>query len=405
MGFLPAILFNTDRFLLSEGQGGGAESPPPCAPLAPWGTRCKNYGSLINRPHSLSPFTCIPGPITFMDGLVGAATPDLRYIITTPNVDFVPTFNQGVVTIQYHHDHRFGLEDPVLHPQIYSAQFPHFPFIRQRPDDPEHRHQLLWTNLEDKDVVNVHGICVSHLAFINSDLRLQMSLFVDDMNRQVGNYLEDSSPGKTRLHFACAAMNAAFARLGYAATLPDLQRQFVSVQRYYLECEAWLAWKAKEQETVLQPIPQSALQYIGAYTTQPAIAQLLMEARVPVWLFRRNEEIHSEVVIHEIVEPKPPVHIDTTRPHQPLWKGYPGRESLAATCLGGYTYFNVERVPFTRELIPRSEAHPPLSSEAPGAARVPDYAAAPFPIQSTPSSPGPRKRSLPGQYSLQPPIL
>lgn len=330
-------------------------------------------------------FIRFPGPITYQDGLFGASTPDDRYVITTPNADYIPTINQGSLTIQLYGDGRFGMEDPILWPQLYHSRFPHFPFIRRRPRNPTSRYEILWSDLAENEFVPSHGTTVSRMGFVATLRRSQMKLFVDDMNKQVLEYSIAHDRHNERLHFACAAMNRAHARFTYSASFQDLQQQLVTLQRFYLECEAFILWSSRRVPDARQK-PLIPSHYIGAYTTQPSVVQTLFETGIPVWLFRRQEEIHGKIVIiHILVHSEDPKDIDVTNPHQAVFEGYPGEATLAATCQGGFAYYDVERVPFTRDYIPKPDsALKPPPMEAP---QVPDYAA-PAPSASSSSKRG-----------------
>ncbi|THG97080.1 hypothetical protein EW026_g4855, partial [Hermanssonia centrifuga] len=61
-------------------------------------------------------------PLQYRDGFAGCATPDDKYLVTSPNVDWIPRPVYGMVSVSLRHDARFGIHDPILWPQVFVKQ-------------------------------------------------------------------------------------------------------------------------------------------------------------------------------------------------------------------------------------------------------------------------------------------
>ena len=56
-----------------------------------------------------------------------------QFVVTTPNVNFIPHLMLGPSTLQLRKDGRFGRQDPTLLPQRHSNKFSQSCFILRRP--------------------------------------------------------------------------------------------------------------------------------------------------------------------------------------------------------------------------------------------------------------------------------
>lgn len=108
---------------------------------------------------------------------------------------------------------------------------------------------------------------------------------------------------------------------------------------------------------------------MGAFTTDPAIAQKFLSAGIPVWLMRHPDMITADVVIKTAIfdfdTPDTIVLDYGPFPSSPIYVGMAGARHLAATSLGGHTYLDVEKTP-----VPDLD-HPSILARAPQPLRKP----------------------------------
>ena len=71
---------------------------------------------------------------------MGTYTRDSKYVVTTPNVDFVPEPFVGQVRVIMRRDYRFGENDPFQWPQIFTGEFDFLCVLRR----PTSRYGVMW---------------------------------------------------------------------------------------------------------------------------------------------------------------------------------------------------------------------------------------------------------------------
>ncbi|THG97163.1 hypothetical protein EW026_g4788 [Hermanssonia centrifuga] len=84
----------------------------------------------------------------YLDGLVGASSPENRYMITSPNVEFVPLPIWGTIKLRMRADGRFGIHDPVNCPQMFLYKHGHLAALLRKPDDLHD--PITWKHSADK---------------------------------------------------------------------------------------------------------------------------------------------------------------------------------------------------------------------------------------------------------------
>ncbi|KAJ3474061.1 hypothetical protein NLI96_g12671 [Meripilus lineatus] len=323
------------------------------------------------------------GEITFADGLVAAELDD-KWVITSPNNSWIPKILLGKVSIAYHGDGRFGSADPIQWPQVYSARFPHFCLMLRKPTSPLDARLVMWERLTEADFLPVLGCSLTSFGVISSTLQERLRPHVDNVMHRVQEYCKVKNAKGQRILFTSNALRDTFQRLSLPASFRDMNRQLIMVQRFWQESLAWLTW-VQDKWSHFQPQPDDApapynAEFMGAYTTDPAVVQQLFRAGVPVWYLRRPEEITSLTVIRDVVDITPPTLIDTSDSTFVLYSGMIGHHSLAATCMGGHSYSDVERLPFHNPDVSR----PPLQRAVP--VSIPSSSLGLAPLRTDPGS-------------------
>lgn len=243
--------------------------------------------------------------MTYRDGLVGFATDDGKWVFTSPNANWIPQPVFGHISVAYREDGRCGTEDPIQWPQLFCHSLPHLAVIMHRPKDPADSRQPIWRAITMEDFVPLKGSVVSCLGTLSAARRMDLRRLVDSMAERVMKHCYLHPTVSSRLNFCDTAMRNAAMRLDYPATYRDIVLQAVNVQRYWLECMAWLDWVETLWDdffpTVNATPPPLQSQYMGAFTTDPAVAQKLLSAGIPVWLMRHPDMITADVVIRHCI--------------------------------------------------------------------------------------------------------
>ncbi|KAJ3475398.1 hypothetical protein NLI96_g11862 [Meripilus lineatus] len=323
------------------------------------------------------------GDITFSDGFVAAELDD-KWVVTSPNSSWIPKIILGKVSIAYHSDGHFGSADPIQWPQVYLARFPHFCLMLRKPTSPLDARLVMWERLTEADFSPVLGCSLTSFGVVSSTLQERLRPHVDNVMNQVQEYCKAKNAKGQRILFTSNALRDTFQRLSLPASFRDMNRQLIMVQRFWQESLAWLTW-VQDKWSHFQPQPDDApapynAEFMGAYTTDPAVVQQLFRAGVPVWYLRRPEEITSLTVIRDVVDITPPMLIDTSDPTFVLYSGMIGHHTLAATCMGGHSYSDVERLPFHNPDVSR----PPLQRAVP--VSIPSSSLGLAPLRTDPGS-------------------
>ncbi|KAJ3477779.1 hypothetical protein NLI96_g10230 [Meripilus lineatus] len=190
------------------------------------------------------------------DGRLAAEIEGGKWVVTTPNADWIPEVLVGRISVSYHEDGRFGAADPTQWPQIYSSRFPHFCLMPCRPTESYDARHVMWDTLTPLDFRPAFGCSLASFGVASGNVIGRLQHLVDDVIRRAQEYSDRVNSKGMRIRFTCAAMSDSFNRLSYPATFRDLNRQFISVQRFWKESVAWLTWVQDKWEH-FEPSPSA----------------------------------------------------------------------------------------------------------------------------------------------------
>ncbi|KAI0652683.1 hypothetical protein C8Q79DRAFT_997655 [Trametes meyenii] len=237
------------------------------------------------------------------DALCLAATRDRLWLVSSPNVDYVPTPPLGVKEVYLHDDFRYG---------EYLCAI-------SRPVPPTHRlAPLWWTPDRDQDFELLGASVVKCLGLLKASCVEHLSVLVDTLSERVQSLLDQRI-------FPC--------------TFRDV--------RYWLMASAFLDYYgiysrlARAKNAVNRGL-------MGAFTTDPAVAQQFHVWGIPVWWLRQEDSITATTRVYACDQPLEPADI-FQRKRAPgaetIYRGLVGSAHLEATCQGGHTYWDISRVP------------------------------------------------------------
>lgn len=285
----------------------------------------------------------------YTDARCAAFTDDRKWVITTPNMEFIPTPPIGILEVVLREDYRYGMVDPIQWPQLYSAGYEYLCALQRRREAPHRLARLWWTPDEGEDFQLLQGCTIKTLGLLRPECVRELSGMVDDLVAEVA----DSD--RRRLHvvddrvlWLTTAMRHARDRLrNFACTFRDAAMQVREVQRYWLMTRAYLdyygtyirlGWRSNPLNTDL----------MGAFTTDPGVVQNLYEAGIPVWFVRQDASLLESTVVYELTKLEPPrgVSVNAGPQHGAvLYRGLVGRKHLDMMARGGHTYLDISRAP------------------------------------------------------------
>ena len=105
------------------------------------------------------------------------------------------------------------------------------------------------------------------------------------------------------LHRHAARMRDGIFKLDYAGTFRNVLRQVSTIQWYYLYTRAILDWNTSVAPRLNTPGPHDTLsKYMGVFSHDADHAARLFDVGIPIWLFRRPQQIHADVVVRQLID-------------------------------------------------------------------------------------------------------
>ena len=323
--------------------------------------------------------------LEWSDGLTGAWTDDKKYVITSPNMDFVPKPQVGIVHVRLRVDGRYGTADPVQWPQVYTDKYSYLCAIRRPvlPRDP--LFPLWWTPAEDTDFEVLTGSLFTCLGLLRWSCVAPLNDLVEKLLDEAYRYGVESHD---HLRWLTMAMRHVRDRLRcFPCRFRDTMIQVREVQHYWLMVRAFLDYP-RLLHAQAGPIQPTRKTLMGAFTTDPATVQRLFTAGVPVWFIRSDVSILKDTTIRHVCLPLEPSTINMELPlgvDHILYRGLTGEGHLAATARGGHTYHEIARAPLLA-VDEDGRYHSPPSQNS--------YKASNTPLTTSGSSAGPVRRHV-----------
>ncbi|KAI0685861.1 hypothetical protein BC835DRAFT_1420864 [Cytidiella melzeri] len=218
--------------------------------------------------------------VLFRDGLVASSMPDGKYVITSPNMSYVSVPCWGQVSVSMKADGRFGMEDPLLWPQIYDAS----PSCRLLSCMPRfthpHHSKDVWETLTQDDMQiassNIPGMFIMMPARL-ATLRKHLADLHHDLEER-----DKTNPPNSHLRWLYMHTAASLECLSIASSSRDLIRQFANLERYYcmvVVCMTHERLFSNLDSTAPPRIVHPDL--MGCFTTSPLVTAHMYTAGVP----------------------------------------------------------------------------------------------------------------------------
>ena len=176
--------------------------------------------------------------MSFLDGLVEAASDCNSAVITSPNMNFILQPVLSRVEVKTRADGRFEIEDPIQWPQFLSFKYSYFSCILRQPQNLQDRWKSIWSAPSSQDFIPTHGTIVSSLESLRDSFRDPLGVLVWEMSQKVREYQHRKVEEVTYLNFCETWMWTSFSCLSFPATYRDLLVQVINIQWYWLECDA-----------------------------------------------------------------------------------------------------------------------------------------------------------------------
>ncbi len=253
---------------------------------------------------------------------MGCATADGDYIVTSPNVRFIPLPLYGEVVVSMKCDGNFGIPDPIHWPQIFSpnTRYAWLSAIQRMQEPASSTAHTMWQALHPDEFRILCNSIVRTIGTVSLTRREAPREFVGPLYNRVAAFERRCGVNQELRHLT-DSMQDAFLRLDYPSTFRDLVRQVAVVQRFWKMSTAWLEWHVKIWHNyVFESDPASHASHadrtrkdpMGAFTTDIDVVQKFVRAGIPVWFMRRPETLTKDDVVVEVVSLTEPCQIPNT---------------------------------------------------------------------------------------------
>ncbi|KAJ7046285.1 hypothetical protein C8F04DRAFT_1173228 [Mycena alexandri] len=256
-----------------------------------------------------------PSTLGPLDGRVAAhfEMGNALYFVTT-NALYVPRLPEvDPKQIVVRQDMRFGPDDPVLWPRLYSDKFCHLPAIPKAPTDAENPLSLMWWNPDPDDFVcPASGRTLTRrLGRLRFDWYAKLAALTNVLLSEHDRYLKSlptDNLAKPPLLLAqlVERLRLSLERLRIPSTFIRMVVGVTTVQREYLELTGLLRYMTKYRprlDGIANPAADTTSpdNCIGCFTDNPRIAQIFWKVRLPCWLIRPLQAFADERILKMVV--------------------------------------------------------------------------------------------------------
>ncbi|KAH0825854.1 hypothetical protein J3R83DRAFT_7775 [Lanmaoa asiatica] len=238
-------------------------------------------------------------------------------VITSPNSNFIPRpfiHSENILPMQ---DGRYGVWDcfqwPQLHCHVYS--WAGCVLREEAHVEREDRCRLWWkVGKQSFKIIPGSDFSVGHLRqpeFARLDaIYLDAEKAVQKWAREHRSYT-----GPIRFHVWLKACHRVLMRIkDLPLTFFDMKLHVAHFQRLALDIFAMLdyldielhGWKDG------QPRTRASTRFMGVFTSDPDVCQIMFDARVPVWFLRKENLLSYDLKVCQVVEVRQPSTIDTS---------------------------------------------------------------------------------------------
>ncbi|RDB16352.1 hypothetical protein Hypma_002981 [Hypsizygus marmoreus] len=283
------------------------------------------------------------------------------WVVTTPNIGFLPKTIVGDHVVKARKDGQYGLEDRTLHLQYYSTYFEYICCIPRHPP-PESKDPIhgMWWTPGPGDIDLIEGSAFDVLIGVLKKEHLNALRKFRD-----GYMVESREYQEVKGHNSLCAllemtMRHCFSKLANSGmTLKEIVLAVAEFQWACLDLHAWLDY-VKIFSPRLSPGPENRKEThtpdwtrMGAFTEEVLIAEQLWTMEIPVWLVRPSFHILPDMNINICLSETPVDDIvlddwvdpyGIVEPYPVVYMGPSGTDMLRTTQRIGCIFMDLKEV-------------------------------------------------------------
>ncbi|KAF8327855.1 hypothetical protein F5887DRAFT_1083582 [Amanita rubescens] len=206
-----------------------------------------------------------------------------KYLITSPNADYIPEPAWGKRNIRIRADFRFGLDDYTLWTQPYLKDYPHMAAIPKKPTSPNDPLSIMWYDALEADFVHSPGSAI-RLGKLALGITYRFRTLKEQLASRVIKYMQNVNQAPQFIGPLSTAMRHSLIRLEIIdSTLQEMRFGIAEFQRYYLELYGLMDYLEIYQPRMLglKPRATTVADCVGAYVSNPREAQEFFDAGIP----------------------------------------------------------------------------------------------------------------------------
>lgn len=252
----------------------------------------------------------VSGKLLFTDALCAAPFSKDEYVITSPNMSWVPLLTLGSVDMHIRDDTLYGHHDPIQWPQQWVYKMPHLCIIALPPDEDDDPHHIMWWRPGREEIDYIDSSVMTDFERLRRSHVMTLKSITSEVLNRRWNFVRADYGS---LEFCLDSMELALQCLSLPATYCDIILQLSNLQRYWLESNAWMDWTEiyRGRCVRMRDSPYSVNhKLMGAFTSDPDTVQKLYRGGIPVWYIRWQESISTMDTVLEFASPDLPEHHD-----------------------------------------------------------------------------------------------
>ncbi|KAI1785584.1 hypothetical protein LXA43DRAFT_899421 [Ganoderma leucocontextum] len=249
----------------------------------------------------------LPGAVGPWEGLVAAEAYNAEgwttdFVITTPNMKWVPEIAVAHSEITTFDDGRWGRHEYSQWPQQFARDTFHIHCIPAKPRSGGPG-EVLWRTLRKQDW-KPDDCGVVGVGFLDRNLEKELAEEASGAMKRFQDHCSDHKDHKGWDEIGDFLVACLRHTLDHLRCLPAVTGVVISlaahVQRLTLELFGLVEWLGKVCERVKtkQDCRLLVLDVVGAHTSNPSVAQMLHQAGIPVWL---QQAFSTRLVVHQVM--------------------------------------------------------------------------------------------------------
>lgn len=322
----------------------------------------------------------------YTDGRVGAVIDNGNHFITTHTQKYIPLPQLTRRETRLRADCRYGEDDPLQWPQLFSAEYPYFAAIPRLPEGADPL-RVIWWDLTKADFTPDLDGYVMGLGTLRSSRLGEFERLVTEIQQR----LRDLRPTRTwvvceegakrRILRLSVVLNDYLTRLtSLVMTFRHLQRSIVNFQRCFLELRGAMDWVEIYQPMMdgTRRAATTTAKTVGAFVRHLQVAEEFTRAGLPFWLIHEFGDL-VETRVDALVEIRQPEGFicctDNIPKSRIIFEGRGDDKARYAAMAAHVNSFRRYPDPFEHVNIssssPSSGPPPPSTSATPGPIRPP----------------------------------